>query len=93
MKTFVVAGTHEQAQNWIRKNITDVANNYGEWRSFGDYVIVNSEVNLKGFSNPHGVFVGSWRERKDLKPLLLQLHMQSNPANPKILDLMREVGL
>jgi len=93
MKTFVIAGTHEQGMRWVKQNITDYATTHGSWRSLSDYVIVNSEINLKGYSNPRGVFVGTWRERRDLKEILLQLHLQSNPANPKILELMREIGL
>lgn len=90
MKTFVVAGTHEQGMNWVRQNISDYATTHGSWRSISDYVIVDSVVKLKGYSDPHGVFVGTWRERKDIKDILFNIHIQSNQVNLKILELIQE---
>ena len=91
MKTFVVAGTNEQAQNWIRQNITDYATTHGSWRSLSDYIIVNSEMNLKGHSDPHGVFVGTWRERRDLKDIVQLLMVQSTNPNPALGKIWKEL--
>lgn len=90
MKTFVIAGDHHQATQWIRQDISYHAQQYGEWRSMLDYIYVSSAERLKGYSNPHGRFVGTWRERKDLREILITLHVQSNPPNPAILPLLKE---
>ena len=90
MKTFVIAGTHEQGMRWVKQNITDYATTHGTWRSISDYIIVNDVTSLKGFSDPHGVFVGTWRDRKDIRDILFHIHIQSNKVNLKILELIQE---
>ena len=92
MKTFVIAGTHEQGMRWVKQNITAHATTHGSWRSLSDYIIVQSVINLKGYSNPHGVFVGTWRERKDISEILHNIHFQSSPSNLKIIELLKELG-
>jgi len=92
MKTFVIAGTYAQGMAWVRQNISDYVTTHGGWRSLSDYIIVQSVTNLKGYSNPHGVFVGTWRERKDISEILHNIHYQSSPSNLKIIELLKELG-
>lgn len=92
MKTFVIAGTYEQGMRWVKQNITDHATTHGSWRSLSDYIIVKDVISLKGHSNPHGVFVGTWRERKDISEILHNIHFQSSPSNLKIIELLKELA-
>lgn len=91
-KTFVIAGNHEQARNWIKQNITDYANTHGAWRSLSDYIAVSGPEQLKGYSDPHGVFIGNWYERKDIREILTILHMSGNKVNTQIMKAIQVYG-
>lgn len=43
--------------------------------SFSDFVYVDSADNLRGYSNPKGWFVGSWREKKGINEIMVQLSL------------------
>lgn len=77
-KTLVIAGNDAQARNWIGQNITDYANTHGTWRSLSDYITVNDANKLRGFNDPHGVFIGTWYERTDIREILTILSQCSN---------------
>jgi hypothetical protein len=91
MKTFVVAGTYDQGMRWVKQNITDYATTHGSWRSLSDYIIVKDAISLRGHSDPHGVFVGTWRERKDLKDIVQSLMIQSTHPNPALGKIWKEL--
>lgn len=93
MKTFVIAGTYAQGMAWVRQNISDYVTTHGGWRSLSDYVIVKDAISLKGYSNPHGVFVGTWRDRKDIKDIVVGIHLQSAGTNVAIKNIMTELGI
>lgn len=90
-KTFVIAGNHEQARTWIKQNITDYANTHGAWRSLSDYIAVSGPEQLKGYSDPHGVFIGNWYERKDIGEVLTIL-LQCSNGNSGILKALQVYG-
>lgn len=91
MKTFVIAGTYDQGMAWVKQNITETAIKYGEWRSMLDYIIVKDAISLKGHSDPHGMFVGTWRERKDIKDIVQSLLIQSTHPNPALGEIWKEL--
>lgn len=74
--TFVIAGTHEQAKDWITKDRNKHLEN-GTFRYTGDYVIVSNPTVLKGYSDPHGVFIGTWYERPDISEIFLLIRVAS----------------
>lgn len=80
MKTLVIAGTHDQAMLWIKNDCADKwMRNYTS-TSLSDYIIVSDANKIKGISNPTGVFVGTWIERKDLdeifETILTSIHAE-----------------
>lgn len=81
MKIFVIAGTSSQALDWIRNNQTKRYNNGETDIGMGDYVIVSEVNKLRGVTDPHGVFVGTWKTRVDLVQILNHLYLIS-PNNP-----------
>ena len=92
-KTFVIAGNHEQARTWIKQNITDYANTHGAWRSLSDYITVSGPEQLKGYSDPHGVFIGNWYERSDIREILTILSQYAYPnGNTGILKAIEVYG-
>ena len=90
-KIFVIAGNHEEARAWIR---TDVTRRWGAGATsanLSEYIIVDSPTRVKGYSNPHGIFTGSWRQRKDILDIALTLSLSSNPRNDAITNIIREL--
>lgn len=84
MKTFVIAGTLEQARTWIRM---DADRRYAAGNtsiSLSDYVAIDHITRLKGYSNPHGMFVGTWWERNDILEIIAHLSFQSHQYNPAL---------
>lgn len=69
-KTFVIGGNFVQSNEWVKQNITDYANTHGVWRSLSDYIVVTDPTKLRGVSEPHGVFIGTWYERSDIREIL-----------------------
>ena len=68
-KIFVIAGTVSEAEQWIKGNLEKRKNDGVTTLSWSDYVIVRDPTKLKGYSQPHGVFIGSWRDRKDMEEI------------------------
>lgn len=83
MKTFVIAGTLDQARTWIRMD-ADRRYAAGESVSLSDYVALDDINRLRGYSNPHGRFVGTWWERKDILEIIAHLSFQSHQYNPAL---------
>lgn len=85
-KTFVIAGTREEAMRWIK---ADLAKRYpnNTSLSLSDYVYIDSVDRIRGISNPHGVFVGNWLGRPDILEIvegLLSASTHPNKALGKI---------
>ena len=72
MKTLVIAGTYHEANYWI---IQDLGKKYPSMTSLSmsDYIIVHNPDQLRGMRDPKGIFVGTWRERKDIFEILNML--------------------
>ena len=84
-KIYVVAGTRWEAKGWIMQ---DIEKKYPNDPSvtISHYVYVDSPNKLRGLNDPHGVFIGTWRSRSDIKEIvetLLQCCYR-NPALEKI---------
>jgi hypothetical protein len=75
MKTLVIAGTYHEANYWI---IQDLGKKYPSMTSLSmsDYSIVHNADQLRGMRDPKGIFVGTWRERKDIFEILNMLLVQ-----------------
>ena len=72
MKTLVVAGTYHEANYWI---IQDLGTKYPSMTSLSmsDYSIVHNPDQLRGMRDPKGIFIGTWRNRKDIFEILNML--------------------
>jgi hypothetical protein len=82
-KIFVIAGTKQEADYWI---INDLGKKYptNTSMSMSDYVYVDSVTRIKGYSNPHGVFVGNWLGRPDILEIVEGLMIASTHVNPAL---------
>lgn len=93
MKIFVVAGTREQANDWIKGNLQKRQIQGETTLSWSDYVIVNDPVKVRGYQDPHGVFIGSWRDRPDIEEIVEHLFLSSIHINRDLERIRQEVRL
>jgi hypothetical protein len=91
MKIFVIAGTGDEARQWINGNIQKRANNGETTYSLSDYVYVSSVDNLRGTQNPHGVFIGNWLGRPDIMTIVEQLMVSSTIPNSALYDIYKDL--
>ena len=92
-KIFVIAGNRAQADVWIRSNLDKRAKAGETTLSLSEYVYVDSPVKIRGFAEPHGVFIGTWRERKDMEEIfqtLLVCHSITDKSHRHINQLWGE---
>lgn len=94
-KYFVIAGTRSEYMEFVHKKVNELL--LSTTVSFSDFVYVDSADNLRGYSNPKGWFVGSWREKKGINEIIVCLHIAKsqyvpNPEFEKILIEWRAKG-
>lgn len=90
-KIFVIAGNKAQFEDYMRRRIEEMkANGYVDFR-YASIVYVSSANVLAGVSNPHGVFIGSWRERKDIHEILDRLMICSHMNNAAIQNIKQNL--
>lgn len=90
-KIFVIAGNHHQAEDWIKKNLEKRAMSGETTISRSQYVYVDDATSLRGVNNPHGIFIGTWRERWDIREVVETLLVQSVHVNPTLGKIWSEV--
>jgi hypothetical protein len=91
MKTFVVAGTYQEAQNWIAKNFQERVAMGDQQASTNDYKYVSHEDDIKGYTNPHGVFVGNWLGRPDIFEIVQALLIRTTTPNAALGKIYNQV--
>ena len=82
-KIFVIAGTREEAMRWAKLDLERSWSAYSS-RSMSDYVYVSDVTSIKGYGNPHGVFVGNWLGRPDIFEIVEALMLASTHVNPAL---------
>lgn len=82
-----------------------ICGNYHEFKEYRDknpdrlaqYAMkyVNGPNTLRGVSDPHGVFVGTWYERKDIRDIIVQIMAASKDTTTinslqKVVSILKE---
>ena len=70
---YIIAGNIDQYRNWAADKM-----------SVNHCQYVGGPDILRGIENPHGVFIGTWYERKDIYDILLNLLTASRVENPEL---------
>ena len=73
MKTLVIAGTYDEANNWMKRDVMRRWNAGETSSTMSDYIYCNNADRIKGMKDPHGVFIGTWRQRKDMEDIFVTL--------------------
>lgn len=83
-RIYVIAGEFDVAYRrwWIHEETKRRFHNGDHNASRSDYVIVRDRDAFRGTRNPTGVFIGEWKERKDLYELLSILLVCMDFSNP-----------
>jgi hypothetical protein len=89
MKTYVIAGNRYEALAWIKESVGKRQREIPDpwWAPRGlmsDYVIVEHVDQLCGIRDPHGVFIGHWRNRSNIKELVVALLTRSTHENKEL---------
>jgi len=66
MKLFIICGNHQEYQEFVNKKISSLTESF----RITDFVYVSSPKAFVGHSNPHGWFIGTWRELPDIREIL-----------------------
>lgn len=91
-KTFVIAGTRDQFNGYKHRRIRErVASGEVDFH-YSDYVYVNNPLSLRGFADPHGVFIGTWKQLPDIKEIVETLIICSRTPNPKLIYILNELN-
>ena len=90
MKLFIICGNHQEYQEFVNKKISSLTESF----RITDFVYVSSPKAFVGHSNPHGWFIGTWRELPDIREILQTLltcyHNNSVPQS--IIDALTEIN-
>jgi len=70
---YIIAGNIEQYRNWAADKM-----------SVNHCQYVGGPDILRGIRDPHGVFIGTWYQRKDIDDILMQLVAASRTDNPAL---------
>jgi hypothetical protein len=91
-KIYVIPGNQKQGLDYVKKHCMNRIIDGETSASMSDYVIVTEgQVDkLRGIHNPRGVFVGTWKERKDLHDICIQLNLSHDNSNVVIHRIMQQ---
>lgn len=90
MKFYVVAGNIHQFLHYRADKFNSLRDTV-DGININDFVNVSSHNVLKGVVNPHGVFIGTWRDRLDIIEVLNTLSICSRVRNPALDNLRSEI--
>ena len=72
-KYYVICGNRQEYNVFIQKKALELFNQGDTSVSLSQFVYVNSTNQLKGRVDPHGWFVGTWRDRSNIHEILHEL--------------------
>jgi hypothetical protein len=90
VKIYVIAGDRRQADIWIKSNLEKRRISGETTLSWSDYVVVTNPDRIMGVRDPHGVFIGTWRERKDIIDIMEFLLARSS-NNTRLQEIYKEL--
>ena len=76
-KLFIVAGTRQEYEFFIRRKADELAKT-GYPISLSHFVYVSGYETLRGQRDIHGWFYGTYRQRKDIKDIVMQIRVTNN---------------
>ena len=75
-KYFVISGNHDEYLSWRKENRIRLLEDR-IIQGTSDLVYVSGPHVLKGVRDPRGIFIGTWKERRDIEQILVQLRIST----------------
>jgi hypothetical protein len=73
-KIFIVAGNYQQYKDWVKRNIDRLYQaDPSKSISMSNFVYVSVEDTFRGHREVHGYFVGTFRDRPDIKDIVMRI--------------------
>lgn len=88
---FVIAGNEPEAYEYINRKLEERIRNGDSVSKIDDYKYVHSESVLRGVNDPKGVFIGSWKNRPDIKDIVQTLMVATKSKNPTLTKIWLEL--
>lgn len=91
-KYFVIAGTRSQYMAFVHIKVNEFFQCGQKLITFSHFVYVDSADDLRGYSNPKGWFIGSWREKKGINEIIVQLLLakRNYALRPEFEEILKE---
>lgn len=84
-KIFVIAGHVSEYTYWVKNNI-DKYYAKNSSISLSHFVYVSGPEVFRGFNEVHGVFVGSFRNRQDIRDIVREIRLINGiPSNQMVI--------
>lgn len=90
-KIFVIAGTADQARRWINMDAARRWSLGDTSVTLSDYISVFNPTQIRGHDDPHGVFVGTWKQRDNIVDIIQALLVATRGMNPRLRDVCLEL--
>lgn len=90
-KIFVIAGDDKEAFKWMAEDSLRRWCKGATSASLSEYIICRGVLNIQGCRNPHGFFIGTWRDRPDIKDIIMALMMATDETNLKLRKIWNEI--
>jgi hypothetical protein len=89
-KYYVIAGTRNEFEVFRNNKCIELSRG-GKTLSLSNFVYVALPIQLKGISSPHGWFIGTWRDRDNIKDIVNTLCVCYDSGLPDtLLDIITE---
>ncbi len=94
-KYFVICGNDDEFFRFIKKKTKELYDSGETGITYSHFTCVKSLDVLRGYANPSGYFIGSWRNRTDLKEIFQQLIIATNDSYKKeyLIRIMNDTGV
>ena len=90
-KIFVIAGNDKQAIKWMKGNNQKRWDNGDTSATLSDYVIVENPTIMRGHRNPHGFFIGTWKDRSDIMDIVMAIMNATYETNLNLRKIWNEI--
>jgi len=90
---FVIAGTFDQARQYISKKRSEYLRSGEPPLLMPNYLAVTDVRHLKGIRDPHGVFIGTWKDRLDIYDIIQSLALSWTGENKVLNRMLRDTPL
>lgn len=89
---YVIAGNEPQAYEYINRKLEERILAGENLNKIDDYKYVHSANVLRGIEDPHGVFIGTWRDREDIRDIIAILMTASRAQNQALNGIWLELN-